>query len=220
MLVSSVLGLVASLVLSVDALTLAADPNAALSCNITETISCAKVGVTWQANLLGFPNAFIGLISEPVVITIAVAALAGVRFPRWFMNTAMVVYSVGLAFAYWLFFQAYFVIGAMCPWCLLITATTTTVFASLLRVNLSDNTFGLSPRAYERALYLLRIGVDIWATVLIITILAAMVIVRYLERLRRRDSACALGRGSCACSSSTSARRRRARARRRGLPVR
>ena len=180
MLVSSVLGLVASLVLSVDALTLAADPNAALSCNITETISCAKVGVTWQANLLGFPNAFIGLISEPVVITIAVAALAGVRFPRWFMNTAMVVYSVGLAFAYWLFFQAYFVIGAMCPWCLLITATTTTVFASLLRVNLSDNTFGLSPRAYERALYLLRIGVDIWATVLIITILAAMVIVRYL----------------------------------------
>ena len=180
MLVSSVLGLVASLVLSVDALTLAADPNAALSCNITETISCAKVGVTWQANLLGFPNAFIGLISEPVVITIAVAALAGVRFPRWFMNTAMVVYSVGLAFAYWLFFQAYFVIGARCPWCLLITATTTTVFASLLRVNLSDNTFGLSPRAYERALYLLRIGVDIWATVLIITILAAMVIVRYL----------------------------------------
>jgi len=180
MLVSSVLGLVASLVLSVDALTLAADPNAALSCNITETISCAKVGVTWQANLLGFPNAFIGLISEPVVITIAVAALAGVRFPRWFMNTAMVVYSVGLAFAYWLFFQAYFVIGAMCPWCLLITATTTTVFASLLRVNLSDNTFGLSPRAYERARYLLRIGVDIWATVLILAILAALVISRYL----------------------------------------
>ena len=91
MLVSSVLGLAASLVLSVDALTLAADPNAALSCNITETISCAKVGVTWQANLLGFPNAFIGLISEPVVITIAVEALAGVRFTRWLMTTAMVV---------------------------------------------------------------------------------------------------------------------------------
>jgi uncharacterized membrane protein len=180
MLVSSVLGLAASLVLSVDALTLAADPNAALSCNITETISCAKVGVTWQANLLGFPNAFIGLISEPVVITIAVAALAGVRFPRWFMNTAMVVYSVGLAFAYWLFFQAYFVIGAMCPWCLLITATTTTVFASLLRVNLSDNTFGLAPRLHAKVTYLLRIGVDIWATVLILAVLAALVISRYL----------------------------------------
>ena len=180
MLISSMLGLVASLVLSIDAVVLAADPNAGLSCNISETISCAKVGVSWQANLLGFPNAFLGLIAEPVVITIAVAGLGGVRFPRWFMNSAMAVYAVGLGFAYWLFFQAYFVIGAMCPWCLLVTATTTTVFASLLRVNLSANTFGLSPRAYERARYLLRIGVDIWATVLIIAVLAAMVIARYL----------------------------------------
>lgn len=180
MLISSMLGLVASLVLSIDAVVLAADPNAGLSCNISETISCAKVGVSWQANLLGFPNAFLGLIAEPVVITIAVAGLGGVHFPRWFMNAAMAVYAVGLGFAYWLFFQAYFVIGAMCPWCLLVTATTTTVFASMLRVNLSDNTFGLSPRAYERARYLLRIGVDIWATVLIITVLAAMVIARYL----------------------------------------
>ena len=180
MLVSSTLGLIASLVLSIDAVVLAADPNAGLSCNISETISCAKVGVTWQANLLGFPNAFLGLIAEPVVITIAVAGLGGVRFPRWFMNSAMAVYAIGLGFAYWLFFQAYFVIGAMCPWCLLVTATTTTVFASLLRVNLADNTFGLSPRAHERALYLLRIGADIWGTVLIIAILAAMVIARYL----------------------------------------
>lgn len=180
MLISSLLGLTASLVLAIDAVVLAADPNAALSCNISATISCAKVGVTWQANLLGFPNAYIGLIAEPVVITIAVAALGGVLFPRWFMNSAMAVYSIGLAFAYWLFFQAYFVIGAMCPWCLLITATTTTVFMSLLRVNLADNTFGLPPRAHARALYLLRIGVDIWLTILILAVLAAMVIARYL----------------------------------------
>ena len=180
MLISSALGLIASLVLSIDAVVLAADPNAGLSCNLSETISCAKVGVTWQANLLGFPNAFLGLIAEPVVITIAVAALGGVRFPRWFMNAAMAVYAIGLAFAYWLFFQAYFVIGALCPWCLLVTVTTTTVFMSLLRVNLADNTFGLPPRAHARADYLLRIGADIWATVLIVGVLAAMVVFRYL----------------------------------------
>ena len=46
MLVSSILSLVASLVLSIDAIVLAADPDAALSCNITDTISCAKVGVS------------------------------------------------------------------------------------------------------------------------------------------------------------------------------
>lgn len=180
MLISSVLGLIAALVLSIDAIVLAADPNAALSCNVSETISCAKVGITWQANLLGWPNSFLGLIAEPVVITVAVAGLGGVRFPRWFMNTAMVFYSVGLVFAYWLFYEAYFVIGALCPWCLLVTVTTTTVFLSLLRVNLSDNTFRLSERAFDRVQFLLRIGADIWLTILLIAIMAAMVIFRYL----------------------------------------
>lgn len=180
MLISSILGLIASLVLSIDAIVLAADPGAALSCNISDTISCARVGVSWQANLLGFPNAFLGLMSEPVVITVAVAGLAAVRFPRWFMNTAMAVYSIGLIFAYWLFFQAYFVIGALCPWCLLVTVTTTTVFASMLRVNLLDNTFGLPERAYERVAWSLRVGVDIWLTILVIAVLAALVLFRYV----------------------------------------
>ena len=164
----------------IDAIVLAADPNAALSCNISDTISCAKVGITWQANLLGFPNAFLGLLAEPVVITIAVAGLGGVRFPRWFMNSAMAVYTIGLVFAYWLFFEAYFVIGALCPWCLLVTVTTTTVFASMLRINLADNTLRLPPRAYERVAWALRVGIDVWLTILVIAIMAAMVIFKYL----------------------------------------
>lgn len=178
MLASSILGLVASLVLSVDAIRLAEDPLADLSCNISDTISCATVGLTWQANLLGFPNAFLGLITEPVVITIAVAALGGVRFPRWFMITAQVVYSIGLAFAYWLFYQAYFVIGAMCPWCLLITATTTLVFASMTRINILEGNLGASAkRTLERPL---RLGADAAGVVLTLGVIAAMVAYKYL----------------------------------------
>ena len=43
---------------------------------------------------------------------------------RWLMRAAQVGYTIGLLFAYWLFYQAYFKIGALCPWCLLITVTT------------------------------------------------------------------------------------------------
>ena len=178
MLASSLLGLVASLVLSIDAVVLAADPDADLSCNINEKISCATVGLTWQANLLGFPNAFLGLIAEPVVITIAVAALGGVRFPRWFLNSAQVVYSIGLVFAYWLFFQAYFVIGALCPWCLLITVTTTVVFFSMTRVNLSEGNLG--SWLQRKTAYPLRVGVDVAVAVLLIAVLSAMVLYRYI----------------------------------------
>ena len=114
------------------------------------------------------------------MITIAVAGLGGVRFPRWFMNSAMAVYAIGLGFAYWLFFQAYFVIGALCPWCLLVTVTTTLVFASITRVNLLDNNLGLSPRAHAAVSRWLRMGVDAWITAIIIALMAGMVIYQYL----------------------------------------
>ncbi len=180
MLISSLLSLTASLVLSIDAVVLAANPAAELSCNISDRISCGTVGVTWQANLLGFPNAFLGLIAEPVVITIAVAALGGTHFPRWFMNSAMTVYAIGLGFAYWLFYQAYFVIGALCPWCLLITAMTTTVFVSMARVCILDNTWRLPAGAHATLSRWLRFGADVWFTLIFFAVLAAAVIVQYL----------------------------------------
>lgn len=179
MLLGSTIGLVAAFVLAVDALTLAANPDAIFSCDISAKISCGTVGSTWQANLFGFPNAYLGLISEPVVITVAIAALGGVLFPRWFMVTAQAFYSIGFAFAYWLFFQSYFVIGALCPWCLTITVTTTLVFFSITRVNVLDGniTFG---RATARVQTLVRGWVDVYLTIVILAIFAAMVAIRYL----------------------------------------
>lgn len=179
MLISSLIGLVAALVLSIEAIELAKDPFADLGCNINAVLSCGTVGSSWQASLLGFPNAYLGLIAEPVVITLSVAALGGVRFPRWFMLSAQAVYFIGLAFAYWLFTQSYFVIGALCPWCLTITVTTTLVFASMLRINLLDNNFRLSESAYRWWAGWLRAGADVVGCLIIFAILAGMIFIKY-----------------------------------------
>lgn len=179
MLVSSLISLAASLVLSVDAVILAANPDAVFTCDINSTVSCTTVAKSWQANLLGFPNAFLGLIAEPVVITIAVASLGRVKFPRWFMLAAQTVYFIGLAFAYWLFTQSYFVIGAFCPWCLLVTLTTTLVFFSLLRVNILDNNFKLPPNAYQKVSHWVRMGADIAVMVILLAFIIAMIIFKY-----------------------------------------
>ncbi|MDD2857511.1 MAG: vitamin K epoxide reductase family protein [Candidatus Nanopelagicales bacterium] len=180
MLISSLLSLVASLVLSAEAITLAANPDAVFSCDISAKISCSVVGTSWQASLLGFPNAFLGLIAEPVVITIALASIAGVCFPRWFMNAAQVVYAAGLVFAYWLLYEAYFNIGALCPWCLLVTITTTMVFASMTRVNIYRNTFGLSERLHARLTRLLDLWIDQYIVILVFAVLGAMIVVKYI----------------------------------------
>jgi uncharacterized membrane protein len=179
MLVSACLSLLASFVLSVDAIALAKDPAANLACNINSRISCGTVGISWQAHLLGFPNAFLGMLAEPVVITIAVASLAGVRFPRGFMLAAQVVYTIGVTFAYWLFFQALYGIGALCPWCLLVTLSTTLVFASLTHVNIRDNNLFLPARAHEAAKAALRMGIDIAFVTLWLAVVAGLVFWKY-----------------------------------------
>ncbi len=179
MLLSSIASLSASLVLSVDAITLAKNANAKLSCDVNAIISCGKVAQSWQSNLLGFPNAFLGLICEPVVITLAVAGLTRVRFGKGFMKIALTIYGVGLLFAFWLFSQSFFVIKAFCPWCLLVTASTITVFFSMLRVNLLDNTFNFSQERYDRISGWLHAGRDSVVVVAIYTLLATLVIFKY-----------------------------------------
>ncbi|GIH81269.1 vitamin K epoxide reductase family protein [Planobispora longispora] len=175
MLVSACLSLAASFVLSADALRLAADPGTSLSCDINAVISCGTVATSWQAQLFGFPNAFLGLVAEPVVITIAVASLGGVRFPRWFMFAAQAVYTLGVIFAYWLFSQSMLVIGALCPWCLLVTVSTTLVFTTLTHVNIRDGNLFLPPRAQAAAARFVEadldaIAVTIWLLVLILAV--------------------------------------------------
>lgn len=182
-LAGAVVSLTSSFVLSVDALRLAENPDAALSCNINAVLSCGTVANSWQASLLGFPNAFLGLMTEPVVITLAVAGLSGVRFPRWIMLAAQVVYTIGLGLAYWLFHQALFDIGALCPWCLLVTLATTLVWFELTRINIRDDNLML-PRPVQATLAsAVRLGVDVIVVVVWVLLLILAVVLRYGEAL-------------------------------------
>jgi uncharacterized membrane protein len=163
MLFSACISLLASFVLSIDAVELARDPNVALSCNISAVISCGTVGVSWQAALFGFPNAFLGLVAEPVV--------------------AQIVYFLGFIFAYWLFFQAMFVIGALCPWCLLVTLSTTLVFTTLTHVNIRDNNLYLPPRAIAAARTGLRLGLDALIATVLLAAVVALILWKYGSHL-------------------------------------
>jgi uncharacterized membrane protein len=183
MLVASIASLWASFVLSVDAIILAKNPSADLGCNLNSVISCGTVGTAWQSSAFGFPNAFLGLIAEPVVITIAVASLGGVKFPRWFMLVAQTVYFIGFAFAYWLFYQAMFVIGALCPWCLLVTVATTLVFFEMTHINIRDNNLYLPRRVKEMAQRAVRANLDLLLVVIWLLVVALMIVLKYGDAL-------------------------------------
>jgi len=179
MLISSSLSLWAALVLSNDAIKIAGDPNAKLSCDVNAIVSCGKVARSWQSHLLGFPNAFLGMMTEPVVIAVAVAGIGMVAFPRWFLKTAHVVYTAGLLFALWLLSQSFFVIRAFCPWCLLVTASTITVFSTMTRINIMENTWGLSEERQAKLVDFLNRGWGRVAYTFIYCFLGIAIVLKY-----------------------------------------
>lgn len=175
MAVSGIIGLCASFVLSIEAWQLAADRGRTFSCDISSVLSCSAVAATPQARVLGFPNAFLGIFFEAVVLTVSFALIAGVRFPKWYYLGVEALYTIGLIFAYWLFTQSYFVIHVLCPWCLLITITTTLVWFGLTRVCISQG--ALPAPAWWKSM--MKVGGDWLFVVLVIAAVLALIIVRY-----------------------------------------
>ena len=183
MLVSSVLSLIAALVLSIDAWKLAANPDSKFACDINAVVSCGKVAKAWQSTLLGFPNSFIGLMTEPVVIAIAVAGLGLVAFPRWFMRAAHFVYGLGLIFALWLLSQSFFVIKAFCPWCLLVTVSTITVFSTMSRIVIMENTWNLPESINSKLTNFLNRGFGRTLYVFIYAALFVAILMKYGDKI-------------------------------------
>lgn len=147
MLVFGLAGLIASFVLSIDKIHVLENPNTVLSCSINLVLDCSRVMETWQSHVFGFPNMFLGLMDYAIIVTIAVLGLSNVKFPRWFLITVNVGYLLGLIFSYWLFFQSVYAIQILCPWCLVVTFSTTMIFSAMTHYNLRNNTFGFSKKA-------------------------------------------------------------------------
>lgn len=148
MLTFGIIGLIVSFILSVEEIHLIKNPDATLSCSINLVLNCSTVMQSWQASVFGFPNMLIGLMAYPVVITTAVVALTGLagKLPRWYWRVATVCYGLGALFAYWLFFQSVYVIQVLCPWCLVVTFSTTILFATIVHYALRENVFGFSDK--------------------------------------------------------------------------
>lgn len=178
MLAGGIAALAASFTLTLEKFHLYEDPNAILSCSINIVLNCTQVMQTWQASVFGFPNMLIGLVAFPVVITVALAGLAGVKFPRWWLVLANIGFLLGGIFSYWLFFNSVYDIQVLCPWCLIVTAATTLIFSSMLHYNLRLNTFRLSEKVNTRVQRFLNGG---YHQMIVLSWIALMVVLVFLK---------------------------------------
>ncbi|MBS43797.1 MAG: hypothetical protein CMH83_11685 [Nocardioides sp.] len=117
-------GLYAALALAIDKVKLLEDPTFVPGCNLNPVLSCGSVMETDQASVFGFPNPFLGLIGFGAVVAYGLLVVTGARVTnaaRWGMAVGTVA---GAVMVHWLAYQSMFVIGALCPWCLLVWTVT------------------------------------------------------------------------------------------------
>jgi uncharacterized membrane protein len=136
-LIAGVIGLFASMTLTVEKIKILLNPSYVPSCNINPIVSCGSVMVTPQASLLGFPNPLLGIVGFTVVVVTGVLAVAKVSLPQWYWIGLMVGTLAGAVFVHWLIFQSLYRIGALCPYCMVVWVVTISllvvVFSIILR---------------------------------------------------------------------------------------
>lgn len=133
--IAGAIGWWAAFSLTMERLHLLSDPDAILGCNFSPLVQCGKNLTSWQGALFGFPNPILGLTGWVAPIVVGAAILAGARFARWFWLMFLAGVTLAFVFVIWLISQSVFVLGTLCPWCMVTwVVTIPTFYAVLLHV--------------------------------------------------------------------------------------
>lgn len=120
--VTGLVGALASFLLLYERIQLWQDPSHSTSCDVSPWVSCGVVMESWQASTFGFPNIFIGVVAFPIIVAAGIGLLGGVRVPRWYWGGLQAGVIFALGFCIWLWSQAVYSIGALCPYCMIVWA--------------------------------------------------------------------------------------------------
>ncbi len=128
LLVGGAIGLAASFTLTIEKIRLLETAKYVPSCNFSRIFNCLNIMKTDQASLFGFPNPLLGLVGFAVVITLGVVLLSGARLPEWVWGGLQVGTTLAFVFVCWLQYESLYVIGSLCPWCMVVWAVTIPIF--------------------------------------------------------------------------------------------
>ena len=143
--VVAAVGLLAAFALTLEKIHALTNPGEAASCDFSVVVQCGKNLSSWQGSLLGFPNPLIGMMAWPVVAATGVGMLAGARFANWYWRAFDIVASVGFLFTIWLYTESVFVLGTLCPWCMVTWIATITLTVVAKGYTIKNGVWGTRP---------------------------------------------------------------------------
>ena len=162
LLVTAIIGLLASADLTIERIQLLIDPTDTPSCNFSPILSCGSVMVTDQAKFFGFPNPLLGLVAFTVILVTGVLAVGKVQLPRWYWIGQTLGTALGFVFVNYLAFQSIYRIDALCPYCMVVWTVTPIILVLSLSRALGD---GLGAQKVRDASWVL---LGVWYVVVIL----------------------------------------------------
>ncbi len=157
------------------------DADAALGCDFSIVVQCGANLTSAQGEAFGFPNPLLGLAGFVAPIAVGVALLAGASFARWFWLLFQLGVTAGMAFVIWLMYQSIYILGTLCPWCMVVWVVMVPLFLTLTLRNAAAGVFGAGAR--RAGSYLLTWLVPLTLTCYLIVALLAQLrldVLRYL----------------------------------------
>ncbi len=132
---ASLIGWWAAFQLTLEKFHVLQNPGAELGCDFSLLVQCKANLDSWQGAVFGFPNPLIGIAGWIAPLMVGGALLAGARFARWFWALFGVGMLGAFVFVCWLISQSIFVIGTLCPWCMVTwVVTIPTFFVTVLHL--------------------------------------------------------------------------------------
>lgn len=126
--IAGVVGFFASFELLTEYIKTLQNPDYVPNCAVSILVTCGPNMGSWQGSLLGFSNTIIGVAAFMAPIVVGVALLAGARFAPWFWRVYQLGLFAGIVFVFWLFSQSVYVLGTLCPWCMVVWTVTIPLF--------------------------------------------------------------------------------------------
>jgi uncharacterized membrane protein len=147
--VGGIIGIFASIELIIQKISVLSDPDFVPNCDINPILSCGSVINTEQASLFGFPNPVLGVIGFTVVIMFGALLFTGVILPKAMWLGLNLGALAGMFFVIWLVGQSLYVIGTLCPWCMVVWAVTIPIFWQVTTDNLASGRLSLGKSLSE-----------------------------------------------------------------------
>ncbi len=142
------IGWIASFALTLEKFAVLENPQADLSCDFSFLVQCGANLRSPQGSAFGFPNPLLGLGGFVAPIAVGVGMIAGARFARWYWIAFNLGIAGALAFVIWLIGQSIYVLGTLCPWCMVVWSVTIPLFWAVTSRNLAAGVFGSGLRGF------------------------------------------------------------------------